>query len=69
MKYIIFLVYLATPMDILYLHKKKQKKSIFISILITLIALSISILIATGNNPISIATLIEKMLYPVIGKQ
>jgi hypothetical protein len=67
-KYIIFLVYLATPFDILYLHKKNQKKSIFISILITLIALPISILFATGNNPISIATLIEKMLYPITKK-
>ena len=67
-KYIIFLAYLAIPMDILYLHNKKQKKSIFISILITLIALPISILIATGNKPQSVATLIEKMLYPITKK-
>jgi hypothetical protein len=67
-KYIIFLIYLATPMDILYLHNKKQKKSIFVSILITLIALPISILFATGSKSISIATLIEKMLSPITKK-
>jgi uncharacterized membrane protein len=68
-KYIIFLAYLAIPMDILYLHNKKQKKSILISILITLIALTISILISTENKPQSIAALIEKMLYPITKKK
>lgn len=68
-KYLIFLAYLAIPMDILYLHNKKQKKSISISILIILIALPISVLIATGSKYVSIATLIEKMLYPITKKQ
>jgi hypothetical protein len=68
-KYIIFFAYLAIPMDILYLHNKKQKKSIVVSILIILIALPISLIMATGSNYVSIATLIEKMLNPIMKKQ
>lgn len=67
-KYIIFLAYLAIPIDISYLHNKKQRKSILVNIMVTLITLPIAILIATGNKPVSIATLIEKMLYPIIKK-
>lgn len=64
-KYIIFLVYLAVPINIMYLISQKQKKAIFISILFIVISIPITIAITTGNSPPSIASLIAKMLSPI----
>jgi hypothetical protein len=64
-KYIIMLVYLAVPFNILYLINQKQKKAILISILFIIMSLPITIAIATGNRPPSIASLIARLLSPI----
>jgi len=64
-KYIIMLVYLAVPFNVLYLISQKEKKAILISMIFVAISIPIAIAVATGNKQPSIASLIAKLLSPI----
>lgn len=64
-KYIIMVVYLAVPFNILYLISQKEKKAILISIIFVAISIPIAITVGAGNKPPSIASLIAKLLSPI----
>lgn len=65
-KYLIFVIYLIIPFEMVRLIQEKQKKVIIVYLMIIIISIPISILLATGSSITSIATIIAKLLSPIV---